>query len=79
MRLDASERGVFPIAPTPFHADGRIDVDSIDRLTDFYAENGATGLTVLGVMGEAGKLDQGEALDVARRFIVRAEGLPVMV
>ncbi|TXM69259.1 dihydrodipicolinate synthase family protein [Methylobacterium sp. WL120] len=79
MRLDASERGVFPIAPTPFHADGRIDVDSIDRLTDFYAENGATGLTVLGVMGEAGKLDQGEALDVARRFIVRAEGLPVIV
>ena len=79
MRLDASERGVFPIAPTPFHADGRIDVDSIDRLTDFYAENGATGLTVLGVMGEAGKLDQGEALDVARRFIVRAKGLPVIV
>ena len=79
MRLDASERGVFPIAPTPFHADGRVDVDSIDRLTDFYAGNGATGLTVLGVMGEAGKLDQGEALDVARRFIVRAKGLPVIV
>ena len=79
MRLDASERGVFPIAPTPFHADGRVDVDSIDRLTDFYAGNGATGLTVLGVMGEAGKLDQGEALDVARRFIMRAKGLPVIV
>ncbi len=79
MRLDASERGVFPIAPTPFHPDGRIDHDSIDRLTDFYAANGATGLTVLGVMGEAPKLDQGEALDVARRFIVRAKGLPVIV
>ena len=79
MRLDASERGVFPIAPTPFHPDGRIDPDSIDRLTDFYAENGATGLTVLGVMGEAPKLEQGEALAVASRFIVRAKNLPVIV
>ena len=79
MRLDASERGVFPIAPTPFHPDGRIDVASIDRLTDFYAETGATGLTVLGVMGEAPKLDGAEALDVARRFIVRAKNLPVIV
>lgn len=79
MRLDASERGVFPIAPTPFTADGAIDLASIDRLTDFYASSGATGLTVLGVMGEAPKLDQGEALTVAARFIARAGRLPVIV
>jgi len=79
MPLDHTARGVYPIAPTPFHADGRIDFDSIDRMTDFYREVGSTGLTVLGVMGEAPKLDQSEALEIATRFIRRAEGLPVIV
>ena len=79
MPLDASARGVYPIAPTPFHPDGRIDVASIDRLTDFYVGCGATGLTVLGVMGEAGKLDQAEGIAVATRFIRRAGTLPVIV
>lgn len=79
MRLDATARGVFPIAPTPFHADGRIDMASIDRLTDFYLACGSTGLTVLGVLGEAPKLDTQEAVDVATRFIRRASSLPVIV
>lgn len=79
MPLDATARGVYPIAPTPFHPDGTIDVDSIDRLTDFYVGCGATGLTVLGVMGEAGKLDQAEGIAVATRYIRRAAGLPVIV
>lgn len=79
MPLDSSTKGVFPIAPTPFHPDGRLDLASIDRLTDFYADCGSTGLTVLGVMGEAPKLDGAEALEVATRFIRRATGLPVVV
>ena len=79
MPLDASARGVYPIAPTPFHPDGRIDVESIDRLTDFYVGCGATGLTVLGVMGEAPKLDHAEGIAVATRFIRRAGRLPVIV
>jgi dihydrodipicolinate synthase/N-acetylneuraminate lyase len=28
--------GVYVIAATPFHDDGRIDHDSVERLTDFY-------------------------------------------
>ena len=79
MPLDSTARGVFPIAPTPFQADGSIDFASVDRMTDFYRGCGATGLTVLGVMGEAPKLDGAEALAVAVRFIRRAEGLPVIV
>ncbi|HWL79532.1 MAG TPA: dihydrodipicolinate synthase family protein [Roseomonas sp.] len=79
MPLDHTAKGVYPIAPTPFHADGRIDFESIDRMTDFYREVGSTGMTVLGVMGEAPKLDQSEALEIATRFIRRAEGLPVIV
>ena len=48
-------------------------------MTDFYRALGSTGMTVLGVMGEAPKLDGAEALEVATRFIKRAEGLPVIV
>jgi 4-hydroxy-tetrahydrodipicolinate synthase len=79
MALDANAQGVYPIAPTPFDAAGRIDYASIDRLTDFYVGAGATGLTVLGIMGEAPKLDQTEAVTVAKRFIERAPKLPVVV
>jgi len=79
MLLQPSAKGVYPIAPTPFHADGRIDFDSIDRLTDFYVGCGSTGMTVLGVMGEAPKLDGREALEIATRFIRRAPSLPVIV
>jgi dihydrodipicolinate synthase/N-acetylneuraminate lyase len=31
--------------------------DSIDRLVDFYLQIGSTGLTVLGQLGEAPKLE----------------------
>jgi 4-hydroxy-tetrahydrodipicolinate synthase len=79
MPLDHTAKGVYPIAPTPFHEDGRIDFDSIGGLMAFYRKVGVTGLTVLGVMGEAPKLDATEALEVASRFIRHAEGLPVIV
>ena len=74
----ADARGVYVIAPTPFLADGRIDVDSIDRMCDFFVGAGVSGITVLGQMGEAPKLDQDEALDVALR-VIRRVALPVVV
>ncbi len=77
-RLTPDTGGMYVIAPTPFLEDGRVDDKSIDRLTDFYAEAGMTGMTVLGVMGEAPKLEAEEALAVAARFIRRA-GMPVIV
>ena len=60
-KLTHKAAGTFAIAPTPFHDDGRIDDKSIDRLTDFYAEVGCDGVTVLGILGEAPKLDAAEA------------------
>ena len=79
MKLTQKAQGTFAIAPTPFHDDGRIDENSIDRLTDFYAAAGCTGITVLGIMGEAPKLDQEESLEVARRVIRRAKNLSIVV
>ena len=78
MKLTASAAGVYPIAPTAFHDDGRIDVDSMARLTDHYVAIGATGLTVLGQMGEAPKLSHEESVTVTREMVRRAPGLPVI-
>jgi 4-hydroxy-tetrahydrodipicolinate synthase len=71
-------RGVYVIAPTPFHDDGRVDEDSTDRMTDFFARCGVTGITVLGQMGEAPKLEHQEAFALASRVIRRAP-VPVIV
>jgi len=46
MRLDETAKGVFTIAVTPFLPDGALDLDSVDRMVDFYVEKGATGLTI---------------------------------
>jgi 4-hydroxy-tetrahydrodipicolinate synthase len=78
-KLTHKATGTFAIAPTPFQDDGRIDEKSVDRLTDFYAEIGCDGVTVLGIMGEAPKLDGSEAEEVARRFVKRAKNMQVIV
>lgn len=77
--LRADARGVFVIAVTPFTADLRIDMASIDTVTDFYFDKGADGLTILGMMGEAPKLTHEEALSVTRRTLQRAGDRPVVV
>src|SRR6201981_934721 len=79
MKLTAQAKGTFAIAPTPFHDDGRIDERSIDRLTDFYAEVGCDGVTVLGILGEAPKLDAAEAEQVAIHFVKRGKTMQVIV
>lgn len=78
-KLTAEAAGTFAIAPTPFQDDGRIDEKSIDRLTDFYAEVGCDGVTVLGILGEAPKLDAREAEQVAVRFVKRAKNMQIIV
>ncbi|GLK54582.1 4-hydroxy-tetrahydrodipicolinate synthase [Methylopila capsulata] len=79
MRLTSSAAGLFPIAPTPFTADGAIDHGSVETLIAAYLAAGATGVTVLGIMGEAPKLEPDEALDLTGRFIDGMPGLPVIV
>jgi 4-hydroxy-tetrahydrodipicolinate synthase len=79
MKLTSNASGVFPIAPTPFFEDGKIDTSSIDRLADFYLSCGTSGLTVLGLMGEAPKLTHAESVAVAAQFVKKTPHLPVVV
>lgn len=79
-RLTTSAAGVFVIAATPFLPDGALDYDSLDRMTEFYLEAGATGLTILGIMGEAPKLTAAESQAVVARVLARVAGrVPVVV
>jgi 4-hydroxy-tetrahydrodipicolinate synthase len=78
--LDESARGVYIIAATPFTDSGALDLDSADRMTDFYLQCGVTGITILGVMGEAPKLSHEEAVSFAKRVIARVNArVPVIV
>ena len=70
--------GVYVIAPTPFHPDGRIDEPSIDRMTDFFLEAGVDGITVLGQLGEAPKMTHAESVGIVRRVLARAR-VPIVV
>jgi len=53
--LNEQTHGVFVISATPFCETGEIDSRSVDSLTEFYIERGVSGITILGMMGEAHK------------------------
>ncbi len=78
-KLTEEARGVYVISVTPFDAAGSIDWKSLDRVTDRYLEAGADGLTILGMMGEAPKMDADEAAEIVLRVIARAGDVPVVV
>jgi 4-hydroxy-tetrahydrodipicolinate synthase len=79
-RLDASAKGVYLITVTPFTDSGALDLASTDRMVDFCLEKGVTGLTVLGIMGEAPKLTAEESRTFVKQVLARVAGrVPVVV
>ena len=79
-KFDRDAKGVYLIAVTPFADDGALDLASTDRMVDFYLERGATGLTILGILGEASKLSAEESRVFVRRVLDRVNGaVPVVV
>ncbi len=72
--------GVWNIVPTPFLPDGALDTDSIPRLVRFVRGTGVNGMTILGVLGEAGRLADAERSRVLAAVIEAADGrIPVCV
>ena len=59
--INEQTSGVFIIAATPFTEDGSVDTASAESLVEFYIDKGVSGMTVLGMMGEAPKLAADEA------------------
>ncbi len=78
--IHRDQRGVFIIAATPFREDRALDLESADRLVDFYLSHGVSGITVLGIMGEAAKLAPDEAETFLARVLARTGArIPVLV
>lgn len=78
--INRHSSGVFIIAATPFDETGALDLASTDRMVDFYLDCGVSGMTILGIMGEAPKLGGDEAETFARHVLKRVNGrVPVIV
>jgi 4-hydroxy-tetrahydrodipicolinate synthase len=70
--------GVWGVVATPYDAQLRVDHDSLHRLVGHYADIGVTGLTVLGVFGEAAALSRAER-DAVLATVRDAVDLPLVV
>lgn len=80
MKLTESASGVYIISATPFAESGEIDYVSADQLVDFYLEHDVSGMTILGMMGEAPKLSSEESLAFMQHMLKRVSGkVPVIV
>ncbi|MCC5973685.1 MAG: dihydrodipicolinate synthase family protein [Rubellimicrobium sp.] len=71
--------GIVPILLTPFHADGRIDHDSLHALIDFNINAGVSGLGVA-IGSEIFKLGEGERLALIQSVTGHVAGrVPVII
>jgi 4-hydroxy-tetrahydrodipicolinate synthase len=78
--FNRNSRGVYLITVTPFKENGALDLESTDSMVDFYLDCGVTGLTILGIMGEATKLTAEESKTFVARVLKRVNGrVPVVV
>jgi 4-hydroxy-tetrahydrodipicolinate synthase len=78
--LDGQAKGVFIISVTPFTEGGAVDWDSVPSLVEFYLGSGVSGITILGMMGEAQKLGDVEAGEFVNHVLAAVKGrVPVVV
>lgn len=62
---DEKYRGVYPILYAFFDADGALDRGAMRRQVEYCIENGAHGISVLGLVTEVHKMDVNERLHLA--------------
>src|SRR3954467_11607549 len=73
-------RGVFPILPTTFDAEGNLDLESQLRAADFVVDSGAAGVCILANYSEQFSLTDDERELLLTRIIDHIAGrLPVIV
>jgi 4-hydroxy-tetrahydrodipicolinate synthase len=76
--LDETTKGIFTITATPFLPNGELDFHSLEQMVNVYIEKGATGLTILGMMGETDKLSSEESIAVIKS-VTKHCNVPVIV
>ncbi len=73
--MDRAYTGVWPVAPTPFHADGTVDVDGMRRVLDCIVDQGVDGVCILANFSEQFLLTD-EERDRADARLAGAPGRP---
>jgi dihydrodipicolinate synthase/N-acetylneuraminate lyase len=76
----ARYRGIFPVVPTTFHADGTLDLESQLRCVDFMIDAGSDGLCLLANFSEQFALSDAERDQIQRVILEHVAGrVPVIV
>ncbi len=72
--------GILPVAPTPFHADGRVDEDGMRRVLDLLIDQGVDAICILANYSEQFVLSDEERALLTRISIEHVAGrVPVIV
>ena len=72
--------GIFPVAPTPFHTDGRVDEEGMRRVLDCLIDQGVNAICVLANYSEQFVLSDDERALLTRISLEHISGrVPVIV
>lgn len=72
--------GIWPVAPTPFHDDGTLDLDGMKRVLDCLIDQGADGICVLANFSEQFLISDAEREVLARLSVEHVAGrVPLVV
>ncbi|MCO5071519.1 MAG: dihydrodipicolinate synthase family protein [Rhizobiaceae bacterium] len=80
MKLNKPLTGILPVAPTPFHADGRVDEEGMRRVIDCMIDQGVDAICILANYSEQFLLsDEERALLMRLSLEHTADRVPVIV
>ncbi|WP_417668482.1 dihydrodipicolinate synthase family protein [Roseibium sp.] len=72
--------GILPVAPTPFHEDGRVDEDGMRRVIDCMVDQGVDAICILANYSEQFVLSDDERALLMRLSLEQAAGrVPIIV
>lgn len=78
--MSFSYTGIWPVAPTPFHDDGTLDLDGMNRVLDCLIDQGADGICILANFSEQFLISDHEREVLTRQSLEHIAGrVPVIV
>ena len=66
--------GVYPTMITPYAEDGRVDMDAVRRIVEFYVERGCDGIFAVCQSSEMFFLTEDERAELAKEVVKAAAG-----
>ncbi|MBU2868003.1 dihydrodipicolinate synthase family protein [Pacificibacter marinus] len=78
--MNPAYSGIWPVAPTPFHPDGTLDLDGMKRVLDCLIDQGADGICILANFSEQFLISDHEREVLTKLSIEHIAGrVPVIV